>query len=283
MSFPQPYPTIQDAKYHKLQLLAPTVLNVSFDRPPVNAWIDPKWKELSRILTVVRDDPQVNVLILSGEGRAFTAGLDLTTSSLGEVMAGEDDPARKAYRMRRHLVDFQDAISLLERCEKPVISAVHGVAYGLGVDLMCATDIRYAEAGCRFSIKEVDAGLAADIGTLQRFPKIVGNDSIARELAFTAREFKADEALQIGFLSKVVQGGRQGVMDAALRTAIEISKKSPIAVRTTKVLMLHARDHSVQEGLSYTAAYNMAMLQSEDMPIAMASVMQKKEPKFSKL
>lgn len=212
MSFPQPYPTYLDAKYHKLTLAAEGVLLLSFNRPPVNAWIDPKWQELTSILRKVRDDPLVSSIVVAGEGRCFTAGLDLNSQSLGEVIAEAPDAARKAFAMRSHLRDFQEAISWFEYVEKPVIAAAHGVAFGLAIDIMSACDVRYAAKTTRFSIKEVDAGLAADIGTLQRFPKIVGNDSLARELCYTAREFDAAEAREIGFLSKVVDGGREEVV-----------------------------------------------------------------------
>lgn len=212
MSFPQPYAGYSDAKYHKLTLAAEGVLLLSFNRPPVNAWIDPKWQELTQILRKARDDPDVSAIVVAGEGRCFTAGLDLNEQSLASVIAQAPDAARKAFAMRSHLRDFQEAISWFEYVEKPVIAAAHGVAFGLAIDIMSACDIRYATKDTRFSIKEVDAGLAADIGTLQRFPKIVGNDSLARELCYTAREFNAAEAREIGFLSKVVDGGRQAVV-----------------------------------------------------------------------
>ncbi|KAJ9478004.1 Enoyl-CoA hydratase/isomerase [Pseudozyma hubeiensis] len=283
MSFPQPYPTYPDAKYHKLTLAADGVLLLSFNRPPVNAWIDPKWQELTSILRKVRDDPLVSSIVVAGEGRCFTAGLDLNNQSLGEVIAEAPDAARKAFAMRSHLRDFQEAISWFEYVEKPVIAAAHGVAFGLAIDIMSACDVRYATKTTRFSIKEVDAGLAADIGTLQRFPKIVGNDSLARELCYTAREFDAAEAREIGFLSKVVDGGREEVVAAAVKTASEIASKSPVAVRGTKIYLLHSRDHGVEEGLRYVQAFNSALLQSDDMPVAMLAVMQKKTPKFAKL
>ncbi|CAD6896249.1 unnamed protein product, partial [Tilletia controversa] len=130
---------------------------------------------------------------------------------------------------------------------------------------------------------EVDIGLAADIGTLQRFPKTVGNDSLARELAYSARTFDAREALAIGFVSKVTEQGQTAVVAAALSLAKDIASKSPIAVQSTKAILLHARDHPVDAGLAFTAAWNAAMLQTEDIPIATQAVMAKQKPAFSKL
>ncbi len=99
-----------------------------------------------------------------------------------------------------------------EHCQKPVIGAAHGVCYGGAIDLLSTCDIRFTASDAVFSIKEVDVGLAADIGTLQRFPKVVGNESWARELALTARVFKPDEALRFGFVSRIVQGSRKEVV-----------------------------------------------------------------------
>lgn len=183
---------------------------------------------------------------------------------------GGTDPARRAVLMHDWILEFQKAITQMELCRKPVIAAIHNIAYGLAIDILSAVDIRYAEEEARFSIKEVDAGLAADIGTLQRFPKIVANDSWVRELCFTGREFDSKEALQYGFLSRVVKGGKEGVLKEAIQTAIIMAEKSPVALRNTKHLLLHSRDHSVQEGLEYTAAWNSAGLQSEEIPQAVS-------------
>lgn len=135
---------------------------------------------------------------------------------------------------------------------------------------MSATDIRYSSSSARFCIKEVDIALAADIGTLQRMPKIVSNDSWIRELALTAREFDSNEAFKFGFVSKVVEGGKKEVEAAAIETAKLIASKSPVAVRGTKVALIHGRDHTVKEGLDFQAAWNMSMLQTTDLPVAVS-------------
>lgn len=187
-------------------------------------------------------------------------------------MEGGSDPARKAILMQHWIREFQDAISQLEQCHKPVIAAVHNVAYGLAIDILSACDVRIATKDARFSVREVDAGLAADIGTLQRFPKIVANDSWVRELCYTAREFDASEAFQFGFVSRVVDGkDQQSVVAEAVAMASQMASKSPVALRNCKHLLLHARDHSVQEGLEYTSVLTAAALQSDDIPNAVCS------------
>lgn len=122
---------------------------------------------------------------------------------LGQLLERDVDAARRGMMFRELIERFQAAISSLEVCERPVIGVSHGYVIGLGIDILSAVDIRYTSQDARFSIREAAIGLAADIGTLQRLPKAVGNDSLARELALTARDFDAAEAKELGFVSKV--------------------------------------------------------------------------------
>ncbi len=164
----------------------------------------------------------------------------------------------------------------------PVIAAIHGYCIGAGVDLASACDIRVCAKDTQFTIKEVDVGLAADIGTLQRFQKVVGNESWARELAYTARFFTAEEALQRGFVSKVCDTF-DDVMKTAMDLANLIASKSPIAVSTSKKSIVFSRDHSVEEGLNHIALLNSSMLQTDDLMVAASAIMQKSVPHFNKL
>ncbi|KAL0959102.1 hypothetical protein HGRIS_014400 [Hohenbuehelia grisea] len=173
------------------------------------------------------------------------------------------DPARRAWELRRHIVEFQQAVGAPERCPIPVIVAVHGLVLGLGIDIMGYCDVRYTASNASFSIKEVDIGLAADIGTLATLPKATGNQSLLNELAFSTKQFSAAEAEKLGFVSKVVPGGRDEVVAEALTLAQTIASKSPYAVASTKHLLLHSRDHTVTENLSYTATWNGAGLQAK--------------------
>ena len=131
-------------------------------------------------------------------------------------------------------------------------------------------------------VKEVDIGLAADIGTLQRLPKIVGNHSLVRELAYTARKFTSDEAADMGLMSRVLPD-KMAAVDAALSLAKVIASKSPVAVYGTKHNLLYARDHSVEDGLEYAAAWNMSMIQTEDVVASVQAMLTKDKPSFSKL
>ncbi|KAA1071423.1 hypothetical protein PGT21_006793 [Puccinia graminis f. sp. tritici] len=238
----------------------------------------PFWSSLGSNFAKVRQDPNVRAVILCSNTRAFTAGLDLKEDSLSLVGA---DSARSGLLLREHVLEFQAAISKIEDCERPVIVAIHGVCYGLGIDIIAACDIRLCDSKAQFSIKEVDAGIAADIGTLQRLPKKTGNDSLLRELALTARSFGPQEACELGLIAQrhVVEGGKEALMSKALQLAQQIASKSPIATLGTKHLLNYSTDHTVNEGLNYTALWSANALQATDVQDAIQAVVSAKNPK----
>ncbi|KAG0245349.1 protein transport protein S31 [Mortierella sp. GBA43] len=230
---------------------APFVAHVQLNRPKkLNAIDHDMWFDIRNAFRTIRDDADVRAVVLSGAGRGFTSGIDY-------------------------------CLSAIERCDKAVIAAVHGACIGGGIDITTACDIRYASKDAFFSVKEVDVGLAADVGTLQRLPKVVGNISWVRELCLTARNFDAAEALEHGFISKILPDPAK-VVEEAIATAKLIAEKSPVAAIGTKHLLNYSRDHSVQEGLDYTAAWNMVMLTTPDLPAAAAAAMQKQKATFAK-
>lgn len=182
---------------------------------------------------------------------------------------------------RRHIKRLQDSFTALERCRKPVFCAIQGACFGGGVDMAVACDVRYCTADARFCVKEVDLAITADIGTLQRLPKIVGH-GVATELALTAREINGDEALRIGLVS-VVEPSVEALERRVAEAATQLAKKSPLAVQGTKATMIHARDHSVPEGLEYVAMMNSARLTSQDLTEAMGAKFERRKPLFAKL
>ncbi|PLB35213.1 enoyl-CoA hydratase/isomerase family protein [Aspergillus candidus] len=251
----------------------------------MNAFFEAMWLELRSLFDTLSADPSVRAIVLSGAGpKAFTTGLDVKAASEGGVLSaeGDADTARKAAHLRRYIGTFQDCITALERCEKPVIAAMHGFALGLAVDMATACDVRLCARDVRFAVKEVDIGLAADIGTLSRLPKVVGNYGWVKEVALSARMFGAEEAEKVGFVSRVF-GGKEELVKGALEVAGLIASKSPVAVQGTKDILNWSRDHPVNEGLRYTAVWNSAALQTNDVPAAMLSGIQKRKPTFEKL
>ena len=209
------------------------------------------WLELRKVFEALSTDPDVRCIVLSGAGeKAFTTGLDVQAAKQSPVFSQQQsqDGARTALWTRRHVTEFQECISSIERCEKPVICVLHGYAFGLAIDMSTCADVRVCSKDTKFSVKEVEIGLAADIGTLSRLPKVVGNYSWVKDVCMSAREFGPREAEKVGFVSSVFDNKKEAVSEA-LNWARLIASKSPVAVQGTKNILNYSRDHSVQEGI----------------------------------
>jgi enoyl-CoA hydratase len=220
-------------------------------------------------------DPNVRVIVIKGEGKSFTAGLDLQEASSTFLVGGGAD-VREALRMR--IMEAQEGINAIEKCRKPVIAAIHSHCIGGGVDLISACDIRIASKDAIFSIRETRLGIVADVGTLQRLPFIIGHGWF-RELALTGRDFTASEALQIGLITRVLDN-REALYEEARMLATQIAKCPPLAVQGVKDVILYSRDHGVYPGLQYVAQKNASQLSSEDAIEAMRAFIEKREPVF---
>ncbi|KAJ5769525.1 Delta(3-5)-Delta(2-4)-dienoyl-CoA isomerase [Penicillium odoratum] len=274
-------------KYFTVQFPAdyPYVAHVEIKRADkLNAFHEAMWLEMRQLFTRLSDDPNIRAVVLSGAGKkAFTAGLDVKAASEGGTLSQEGgDPARRAVYFRRHVAEFQDCITSIEKCEKPVIVAMHGYSFGLAIDICTAADVRICSRDVKFAVKEVDIGIAADIGTLTRLPKVVGSFGWVKEVALSARVFGAEEALRVGLVN-AVYGDKKEAVVAGLKMAGLMATKSPIAVQGTKEILNYSRDHPVQDGLRYTGVWNSASIQTEDVSKALLSGIQKRTPTFEKL
>ncbi len=229
------------------------VAQVEIARPQkLNAFIEQMWTDLGAIFRKLSVDPDVRAVILTAAGdRAFTSGLDVQAASQNGVLAQTEhaDPARKALSIRRHILEFQRDITAIEECEKPVVAVMYGISYGLAIDMTVCCDIRICAEDTRFSVREVDIGLAADIGTLTRLPKANVPLSWTKEVCLTARDFDAGEALRVGFVSAVCES-KSAALKKALEMATLLASKSPVAVQSTKQILNYSRDHSVADGTS---------------------------------
>ncbi len=255
------------------------IAHVSLNRPAkANAMSREVWEELGSAFAWVDAFPEARVAILSGTGAHFTSGIDLAMLAGVADEVDDDCEARKRENLRRVILKLQDTLTALERCRKPVIAAIHGACIGGGIDLICCADMRFCSADAQFSIKEIDMGMTADVGTLQRLPKLIG-DGMTRELAYTGRTFAAEEARAMGLVNRVFKS-KDSMMEGVEKIAADIAAKSPLAIRGTKEMLNYARDHTVADGLNYIATWNAAMLMSADMQEAMMAAMQKKTPKF---
>jgi enoyl-CoA hydratase len=244
-----------------------------------NAMNEAMWQELRMAFGWADATPAVRVVILSGAGRNFCAGIDLAMlGGVAEAVAHRDG-ARSREALRRLILDLQDCLSSIERCRKPVLAAIQGACIGGAIDLVSCCDMRYAASGAQFSVREIDVGMTADVGTLQRLPRLVP-DGIVRELAYTGRNVEAGEAQRIGLVNCVFET-QEALLAGVRQLAQGVAAKSPLAIRGTKEMLNYGRDHSIADGLNYIATWNAAMLMSADLNESMLAMREKRLPKFA--
>ncbi len=255
------------------------IAHVQINRPEkINAMNAAFWREIVEIFQWIDDTDQARVVVLSGAGKHFSSGIDLMMlASLASELG--KDVGRNARLLRRKILEMQASFNAVDNCRKPVLAAIQGYCIGGAIDLVAACDMRYAAADAQFSIKEVDMGMAADVGTLQRLPRIIG-DGLLRELAYTGRTIGAEEAQRIGLVNRTYDD-HAALLDGVFAIAAEIAGKSPIAVAGTKEMLSYMRDHRIDDGLEYIATWNAAMLQSNDLRVAVAAHMSKQKPEFA--
>jgi enoyl-CoA hydratase len=255
------------------------VAEVHLNRPQCsNAINEAMWQELRAAFAWVDATPTVRVAILGGAGRNFCAGIDLAMlAGVGKTVA-HVDPGRSREMLRRVILDLQDCLSSVERCRKPVLAAIQGACIGGAIDLVTCCDMRYAAAGVQFSVREIDVGMTADVGTLQRLPRLIA-DGIARELAYTGRSVDGQEAQRIGLVNQLFETPEL-LLEGVRTIARSIAGKSPLAIRGTKEMLNYGRDHSVADGLNYIATWNAAMLMSADLEETMAAMGERRPPRF---
>jgi delta(3,5)-delta(2,4)-dienoyl-CoA isomerase len=266
------------------------VAHVELSRPKQgNALNAQMWEDFHTVFNALAKDTSVRCIVLSGQGKFFCVGLDLKDAanslSTGDDGEGKEkrDPARQAYALYNHIQYLQQSFTALEKCPQPIIACAHNAVIGGGIDLLCASCIRFCTKDAWFSIKEADIGIAADVGTLQRIGYCIGNASLVRELAYTARKMESMEALTSGFVSRVFET-KEIMLKEALAMAQVIATKSPIAVVGTKNNLLYSRGRPVNDSLERMALWNGAMIQTDDMKLAaIASLTKSDQPEFSKL
>ena len=248
---------------------------LTFNQPKKRNTMDMDFfKELKELFKAFANKSSIRVVVIKAAGKSFTAGTDLASAmSLikGETAEDRDDLLQKIRRL-------QDGIQAIENCSKPVVAAIHGHCIGGGIDLICACDIRLAEKSTLFSVRETRMGIIADLGTLQRLPRIIG-DGHSRELAFTGRDFYAPEAYRLGLISQLCEG-RSTLYDDAEAVARQIADNPPLTVQGVKEVVNYSRDNSVKAGLHYTAQKNVDALLTEDFREAIHAFREKRKPHF---
>ena len=255
------------------------VAHVTINRPEkANAIHQKAWEELQAIFENLDTDETVRCIVLSGEGKHFCAGIDLNLlMSLHQIIHHECE-GRKREKLRQTILKLQASINAIERCSKPVLAAIHNGCIGAGVDIIAACDMRYATKDAYFCVKEIDMGMVADMGTLQRLPKIIPY-GIASEMAFTGRKVSGEEAKGFHLVNQTFEN-KDVLLEQVLQIAQLIASKSPISIRGSKHVLQYSRDHSVADSLSYMATWNSSMLLSKDLMEAFEAKLSARPPKY---
>lgn len=258
------------------------VAQITFNRPDkANAMVLPFWQEMVDVFAEIDDRPEVRAVVISSTGKHFTGGLDLSAFAniAGDMLQG--DRGRVGEQFRRAVAEMQESFAVIDRCRVPVLAAIQGGCIGGGVDLISACDMRYCTADAWFCIQEINIGMTADVGTLQRLPHLMPS-GLVRELAYTGRRMPAEEAFRAGLVNAVFES--QGAMLAAvLEMARTIASKSPLAIHGTKEMLNYTRDHNVADALNYMQVWQAGMFLTKDLMEQMQANQQKRPAKFDDL
>lgn len=239
------------------------------------------FRELPELFTSLDRDETVRAVVVRGDKGTFTYGLDLNAmaGSLGPHLAPGNLATERA-RLLDLILDMQRGFDAVERCRKPVIAAVAGPCIGGGVDLVSACDVRLASRDVKFSVREVKVAIVADMGSLQRLPRIIGHGH-TRELAFTGRNIDAERALRIGLVNDIYDDEAQ-LLDAARAMAREIADNPAVVVQGIKQVLSFGESARIADGERFVAVWNAAFLASTDLQEAMTAFMERRPPKFTK-
>ena len=256
------------------------VAHLRLSRPEASNALDISfWRDFGPALKVLDAAGETRALVLSGEGRNFCAGMDISVFSGGAILSTDTAAQRQAFHQAAR--ELQDALSRLEKVRFPVIAAVHGACVGAGLDMVAACDLRLASMDAYFRIEEINIGMMADVGSLQRLPSILP-EGVVRELAYLGTSLTADRAERLGFVNAVLPDA-PALVAAALEMAHAIAAKAPLAVSGSKAALNYARDHTVAEGLEWVAVMQGSIWNTADILAAIQGRMTKQPADFAPL
>jgi enoyl-CoA hydratase len=237
------------------------------------------WRELDGVLHDLHHRPEARVLVISSTGKHFSAGMSL--DAFGASVSMDDQTAEGRAAIADLLWELQSTFTKLENLRIPVIVALQGGCIGGAVDMVTACCLRYASADAFFCIQEINIGMVADVGTLQRLPKLIPM-AVAKELAYTGRRMAAEQALQHGLVNQVLPDAASA-LSAAMETAHEIASKPPIAIAGTKQALHYARDHSTEDALKQMGWLQSGIWSNRHVQEAIASFQAKRTGNYPDL
>jgi enoyl-CoA hydratase len=255
------------------------IAHLVLNRPEAMNTMQPTfWRELDGVLTQLHQGTQARALVISSTGKHFCAGMALETFS--DALMDDQSPEGRA-AIYDLLTDMQATFTRLETLRIPVICAIQGGCIGGAVDMVTAACIRYATSDAFFCIQEINIGMVADVGTLQRLPKLVPY-AVVKELAYTGRRLGAAKAEQYGLVNAVFDTP-EAMLAAALQCAKEIASKPPIAIWGTKQAVTYARDHSVDDSLRQMGWLQGAIWSNAHVRESIAAMKDKRAGAFTPL
>ena len=256
------------------------VARLTLSRPEQMNTMSPAfWRDLEGALDKLQRDAPARALVIDSTGKHFTAGMAL--DSFDSSIALDDSSAQSRANIAEVLTDMQRAFDRLAQLRMPVIAAIQGGCVGGGVDMVAACDIRYCTADAFFCIQEINIGMAADLGTLQRLPKLIP-EGVVREYAYTGRRMPAYRALAVGLVNEVFDT-QEAMLEAAMQTAMEIAARPPVAVWATKQAIDYARDHPVADGLRQMGWLQAGMWDTGAVVEAIQARSERRAPEFPDL
>ncbi len=243
------------------------IAHLRFTRPrAANALGADFWNSFPGAVAELDRPGTTRALVISGEGKHFCSGMDVSVFASGALSGTETPAGREAFAATARAL--QDALSILETVRFPVIAAIQGACVGGGLELAAACDLRYASADAYFRIEEINIGMMADIGSLQRLPRLLP-DAVIKELAFLGRTLGAERAEALGFTNATATSA-ETVLAAAFEAAVTVRGKAPLAIAGTKRMLRYARDHSVADSLAYAADLQSSIWNPSDVTGALA-------------
>jgi enoyl-CoA hydratase/carnithine racemase len=259
-----------------------TVAHIQLCRPEALNSMNPAfWQELPVVVKAIDQAAAARVIVISSTGKHFCAGMDLAVFGNGGL-GTDSELGRKHESMRRKVLQLQEIFTDLEKIRQPVLAAIQGGCIGGAVDMVSACDSRYCTEEAFFQVAETNIGMTADLGTLQRLPKLMP-EGLARELVYTGRRLTAEEAKACGLVNEVYKS-HEAMIEGVLAVAAQIAQHSPLAISGCKEMMNYARDHAVADSLNYMAAWQSGMFQPQhDMMEAFTAKAEKRDPVFEEL
>ncbi len=259
------------------------IAHIVLNRPAeLNSMTPDFWRELPQLVDEISDRGSARAIVVSSTGKHFSAGMDISVFTDGDLNNNDDiEVGRARANFRYNVLHLQDTFTAFERARMPVLAAMQGGVVGGAVDMVTACDMRYATADAWFCIHEINIGMTADVGTLQRLPKLIP-EGIVRELAYTGDRMTAERAKEVGLVNEIY-ADHESLVDGVLEIAARIASRSPLAVHGSKEMINYTRDHSTADSLQYMAAWQTGMFQPTDLMESFAAQMEKREPSYDDL